>query len=249
MNKLILSTGADSNYLGKIRPYLESISKNSNFDDNVLVYLSDDEVKITESGINVATLSPSQIVTPNINNCIQHGEFLHSKYFDKFNDDDVIFFTDGDIILQRNLTEEEQNEYRNLKDGDVYVGYNASPNDTLHDESRRLGMKGKTFPEFSVNWSSVKVFNTGVLGMNKKTWLRLIEDYKTLFNKVDDMFYHYAKQQWLISFIIGVKDYTIIEMPYHIHNHRHYPSPLGTTQDSNGDVYYNNKKVLFKHKW
>jgi hypothetical protein len=37
MNKLILSTGSDSNYLGKIQPYLESITKNSNFDDNILV--------------------------------------------------------------------------------------------------------------------------------------------------------------------------------------------------------------------
>jgi hypothetical protein len=249
MNKIILSTGADTNYLGKIQPYLNSITKNSNFDENILVYLSDEKIELNKEGIEVATLSPSMIKIPNFNNCIQHGEFLNSSYFDKFNDDDIIFFTDGDIILQRNLTEEEQIQYRNFKDGDVYVGYNASPNDTLHDESFRLGMKGKTFPEFGVDWKSVKVFNTGVLGMNKKTWLRLIEDYELLFSKVDQMFYHYAKQQWLISFIIGVKEYNIIEMSYDIHNHRHYPSPIGTTQDSNGDVFYNNNKVLFKHKW
>lgn len=249
MNKLILSTGSDMNYLSKIGPYLNSINTHSNFDENILVYLNDSEIKSNNERINIAHLSPSDIEVPNQNNCIQHGEFLKSNYFNGVNDNDVIFFTDGDIILQRNLTEEEENEYRNFKDGDVYVGYNSSPNDTLHDESFRLGMKGKTFPELSVDWKSIKVFNTGVLAMNKKTWLRLVEDYKLLFPKVDDMFYHYAKQQWLISFIIGVKDYNIIEMPYHIHNHRHYPSPVGTFQDLNGDVFYNNKKVLFKHKW
>jgi hypothetical protein len=64
------------------------------------------------------------------------------------------------------------------------------------------------------------------------------------------MFAHYAKQQWLISFLIGTReDYNIIEMPYHIHNHLHFPSPEGTIQDKNGDVFFNNKKVLFKHKW
>lgn len=249
INKVILSTGSDSNYLPKIQPYIDSIIKNSNFDDNILVFLSNEEINSNKKEINVAHLSPSLIQTPNKNNCIQHGEFLRSSYFDKFNDSDIIFFTDGDIILQRNLTEEELTEYRNLKDGDVYVGYNSSPTDTLYDESRRLGMNGKTFHEFGVDWSSVKIYNTGVVAMNKKTWSRLIEDYKLLFPKVNEMFDHYAKQQWLISFIIGVNNYNIIEIPYNIHNHRHYPSPEGTYQDTNGDVFYDNKKVLFKHKW
>ena len=63
------------------------------------------------------------------------------------------------------------------------------------------------------------------------------------------MFEHYAKQQWLISYIIGTENFNIIEMPYYIHNHKHYPSPVGTHQDNNGIVYYDNKVVLFKHKW
>jgi hypothetical protein len=249
MNKLILSTGSDSNYLSKIEPYLESILSNSNFDDNVLVYLSDNDVDSNNPKINVANISPLLISSPNKNNCLQHGEFLKSKYFDKYDNNDVIFFTDGDMILQRELTENEQNVYRSLNNGDVYVGYNASPDDTLYDESFRLGKSNIMFPEFDFDWKNIKVYNTGVLGMNKETWLRLINDYQQLFPKVDQMFNHYAKQQWLISFIIGTMNYNIIEMPYEIHNHRHYPSPIGTTQDLEGNVFYNNKKVLFKHRW
>ena len=118
MNRLILSTGSDINYLGKIQPYLNSISTHSNFDENILVFLNDSEIKLNNEKINVAHLSPSHIEVPNQNNCIQHGEFLKSNYFNKFNDNDVIFFTDGDIIIQRNLTEEEENERRGLVDAD-----------------------------------------------------------------------------------------------------------------------------------
>ena len=70
------------------------------------------------------------------------------------------------------------------------------------------------------------------------------------FDFVESAFGHYAKQQWLISFLIGTDNYfNIIEMGYEIHNHKHYPSPIGTTQDKNGNVYFDNKLVLFKHKW
>jgi hypothetical protein len=33
-------------------------------------------------------------------------------------------------------------------------------------------------------------------------------------------------------------------MPYHIHNHLHFPSPEGTSQDSEGGVYFNDKLVF-----
>lgn len=249
MKKLILSTGSDLNYLGRIQPYLNSIIQNSNFDDNILVYLNDENLISNNDKIKISKITPNQIDKPNINNCLQHGEFIKSEYFLNSDDNDVIFFTDGDIIIQRNLTEEEQIEFRNLQDGDVYVGYNASPTDTLLDESNRLGLKGIINENDQILLSNTKVYNTGVLAMNKKTWLCLVDYYKLYFDVVENMFEHYAKQQWLISYIIGTENFNIIEMPYYIHNHKHYPSPVGTHQDNNGIVYYDNKVVLFKHKW
>ena len=179
-------------------------------------------------------------------------DFLNCKDLDQItNEEDVICFTDGDMTLQRSLNEEENNLIRNLKEGDVYVGYNASPEDTLADEASRLTLTGFIDPHFQIiDWTKIKVYNTGVLAMTKKTWRQLFEEYKKLYPTIDKMFKHYAKQQWLISCIIGTdKRFNIIEMPYEVHNHTHYPSPKGTEKRANGEVYFNNKKVLFKHKW
>lgn len=250
MNKLILSTGSDIHYLPKIQPYLDSIEHNSNFDENYLILVDDGDVNFHREKIKLIKFPISNVKCLNSVKCIQHGEFILNDFFIKYSDNDVICFTDGDIILQRSLTNEELNFLRNLKNGDVFVGYNASPTDTLLDESHRLGHNGTNHLEFEYNWSKIKVYNTGVLVMNKITWTNLVNEYITLYPLVDSMFSHYAKQQWLISFIINTREYfNVIEMSYDLHNHRHYPSPVGTRQEPNGDVYFEDKLVLFKHKW
>jgi len=248
--KLILATGSDFKYLGKIEPYLHSLEINSNFDENILVFLGEEDLTLNSSKIFLAKQSPSTIKALSPINCTQHGEFIFAPYFDKFDDSDVIFYTDGDMFMQRNITDNEREMYSNFKDGDVYIGYNASPTDTLSDEAFRLDYKGTMFPEFNVNWKAIKVYNTGLIAMNKKTWQNLANDYIPLYPLVDKMFNHYAKQQWLISFLINTRPgYNVIEMPYDIHNHKHYPSPIGTRRDNNGNVYFEDRLVLFRHKW
>jgi hypothetical protein len=257
MNKLILATGSDNSYLNKIISYLDSIEINSNFDLNFLIYLGYDDINLNYEKIKTLKISPSIIESPSQINCIQHGEFIKSDGFDELvAADDIVFFTDGDIILQRNLTEEELNKFRKFKDGDVFVGYNASPVDTLKNEFAKLSPVGFLPVKFGIlpvkfrtDLSKIKIYNTGVLAMNKRTWKNLLIQYNRLFPDIDRLFRHYAKQQWLLSFIIGTMDFNIIEMSYEIHNHRHYPSPVGTRVDANNIVYYKDKLVLFKHKW
>lgn len=250
MNKIILSTGSDLKYLKKIDPYLRTIEDKSNFDENYLIFLGEDDINLEFEKIRVSKISRSQIECLTYINCLQHGEFIKSKIIDEnTSDDDVIFFTDGDMFLQRNLTDDEKYWLRDFKDGDVYVGYNASPTDTLLDEYRRLGPLDPIQDPFNIDLKSVKVYNTGVLAMNKRTWKKLFLEYIKLFAIIDRMLNHYAKQQWLISFIIGTMDFNIIEMPYDIHNHTHYASPEGTKIDEKGIVTFNDKIVLFKHKW
>jgi hypothetical protein len=151
--------------------------------------------------------------------------------------------------LQRPLTEEEVVTFKNFKDDDVYVGYNASPTDTLYNESLRLGIKNADSVFLRYDIDNIKIYNTGVLAMNKKTWLKLMNSYVANYPEIDSTFHHYAKQQWLISYIIGTQDYNIMEMGYDIHNHTHYSSPEGTKIDGNGIVTFEDKVVLFKHKW
>ena len=220
MNKLILATGSNLNYLHKMTGYLKSIEENSNFDLNYLIFLGDDEMKMRYQKITIANVYEKDLEVVPSNYCIQHGEFLKSKVFNESTNDD-----------------------------DVYVGYNESPTDTLYNESLRLGIINSESDLLKYDLKNIKVYNTGVLAMNKKTWVKLMNQFIELYPLVNNTFYHYAKQQWLLSLLINTKGYNVYEMPYDIHNHLHYPSPAGTQQDNNGTVYYNNKVVLFKHKW
>lgn len=251
MNKIILSVGSDDNYLNNphLQNYFKSIRLNSNFDRNILVYMGNDVPQLPYENIDVFNVKPESVVKMNNNHCLQHGEFLNTESFDEFLDSDVIVFTDGDMTLQRKLTEEEIMFYRNLKDDDVYVGYNQSPVDTLKNEYFRLRpIDHNITNHFKEDLEKIKVYNTGVMGMNKKTWAKLKNIYVENFYLVEKLFGHYAKQQWLISYIIGTKGFNIIEMGYDIHNHTHYPSPQGTT-NKGGLIKYNDKVVLFKHRW
>ena len=251
MNKIILSVGADDKYLQNphLKKYLVSIDENSNFDENILVYLGKEVPNINHNNIKVFDVKPESIIKNNVNNCIQHGEFLNSESFNDYLETDIIVFTDGDMTLQRNLTESDINGLRNLKDGDVFIGYNQSPNDTLENEYFRLQpIDNDPYKHFNLNLNQIKVYNTGVMGMNIKTWEKLKNSYIEKFDLINPLFAHYAKQQWLICYILGTENYNIIEMGYNIHNHTHYPSPIGTTNE-NGLVKYNDEIVLFKHRW
>jgi len=250
-NKIILSVGSDDRYLNNIhlQNYLKTINENSNFDRNILTYLGEKEVSLEFNNIEVFRVDPKTVKKLTNINCLQHGEFLNSNSFDEFSENDVIVYTDGDMTLQRSLSENEILFLKNLNDNDVFIGYNKSPEDTLHDEYFRLSPRYNNYSDlFSEDLTKIKVYNTGVVAMNKKTWNKLKTEYIELFDKINSLFGHYAKQQWLICYLLFVNNYNVIEMGYEIHNHTHYPSPQGTTNE-NGLVKFNNSVVLFKHKW
>ena len=250
MRKLILATGSDEKYLPKIQNYLKSIENNSNFDLNLLIFLSDSDYKYNSDKIVTLKMEPSNFVDRTEINCLQHGEFIKSNGFDDLvNDDDIIFYTDGDIILQRNINDKELKKYMSINHDDVVIGYNESPNDNLKNEYNRI-LATKTEPyEKMAEYEKIKCYNTGVIGMTKKTWRKLMELYSPLFPNVNKLFQYYAKQQWLICYILGTEGFNIIEMDYDEHNHLHFKSPICTTINEKRDVYYNNNLVLFKHAW
>lgn len=243
-NKLILATGSDKGYLPHIQRYLDSMRLNSNFDINVLVLMGDQpELVDLGPGISLAFLNRDDIRALNVNKCVQHGEFLESKFFEKFEDSDIICFTDGDIYLQRAMNTFELDIIRNLKDGDVWVGYNDGPEDTLEAEFYRLSPTGL---RHITDFEQLKCYNTGVVCANKKTWQDLKNRYIEQFSKVDEMFRHYAKQQWLISYIL--KDFNVVEMDYSTHSHNFYGVKPGMVVHE-GVLYHNETPTLFRHKW
>lgn len=246
--KLILMTGSDEKYIGKIKPYLDSIDVNSNFDSNYLIYLNEHDIKL-DNKIEILKMDPSKYLYKNSINCLQHGEFIKSNGFDDLiTDDDVIVFTDGDMILQRNLSEDELIKFRNLKHGDVFIGYNESPTDNLLKEYHRLLPTGYVPSIFKIDLSKIKCYNSGVIGATKSTFKKILNHYGELYSEVDKMLRYYSKQQWLISYIIGTQNFNVIEMGYEMHNHTHYKASEGS-KINNKIVTYNDQIVLFKHKW
>ncbi len=87
-----------------------------------------------------------------------------------------------------------------------------------------------------------------MIGATKKTFRDIEKYYDSLYIKVDSMLRYYAKQQWLISFIIGTMGFNIIEMGYNLHVHTHYPIPKGA-EKINDIVTYNGETILFRHNW
>lgn len=250
-NNIILCTGADDTYLEvpHFKNYLDTISINSNFDKNILVYLGENNIKSKHKNIEVFTVDPKSIKKKNINNCIQHGEFLNSNSFNTISDNDVIVYTDGDIILQRKLKDSEINFLRNLENDDIFVGYNASPTDTLYDEYLRLNPIDIDYTKyFEEDLKNIKVYNTGVLCMNKKTWLKLKEYYIQDYDQISNLFSHYAKQQWFLCFLFKKYNFNVIEMNYDLHCHPYYGYPPNVYKENN-IIKYKGETILFNHKW
>lgn len=241
MNKIILATASTDNYINNIIPYLKSIQLNSNFDYNILVTLDCYYSDMTLTKVHSCFLSNNLIESKSPINCLQHGEFLKAKIFEQFDDDDYVCFTDGDIIMQRGLFDNEKISILNLRDDEIMVQYNAGPNDNLFDESFRLGPK----ISLSLDFSKYKCYNTGMIICNIRTWKKLLLEYNIRYKIYEHYFSHYAKQQWIISYIIEeILKPNIVDYSLHTHYHHGY---VDNTHIIDGIIYYREIPILFAH--
>ena len=220
MTKLIISTGVTENYVPRAQEYIDSLAENCNADEIVIVNLGFEKNDYPEP-IQGAYLDPSVVRAKNPNNCIQHGAFVEA--LDKFDDDDIIFFTDADIKFQRPFDEGEIEYLKSLKHGQVSVNWNCGPDQTLAHEWYRLAPKVEhrnqaVFPIEELE--SLRCYNTGAVACTKKTWRDMYNKYVELFPQVDPLFGHYAKQQLLLSYLIQ-KEFEFCLMPLYIHGHNH----------------------------
>lgn len=234
--KVILATGTDERYIQKITPYIQSIKKYSNFDENYIIYYSKDPLEFP-----IDSFQLKYMTSKNSNNCMQHGAFINALECEI---DDVIIFTDGDILLQRNA---DMKDFQ-MRDNEVLVGMNAHCDDNLEDEFKRLGYTYKDLPSYihQEGLYTLPCYNTGVLCMNVRTWKKLLLSYDKKFLDIDSILDHYAKQQWLISFILNTEDFSVKIMPQSIHSHGHFGMPKNC--HFKDDILYHNKDVvLFRH--
>ena len=251
--KIALMTGADFGYATKIQPYLHSIAKNSNFDKNILVYTGDES--LTEvcdiENIEVLRMKRSLDAAPNENNCLQHGSWLHAEGLN-LEDEDVVVFTDGDIVLQRGLMEWERSWFSTLNHGEIAIGRNRLNQDDLYEEATFLQPKisvDSIQQDLKENLKEIPCRNTGVIACRVSTWKILYEEYVKDWPQISSYFGHYAKQQWLICLVIN-KDprLILIDMPGVIHSRaHHYAIPPWTWNSAENLDYHFGRPILFLH--
>lgn len=218
---------------------MESVSEHGRFDAAYLVGVG--WKPPNGHGFVGVPLPMSRVVGHSGIYCVQGGSFLEALDLD---DEAVVVFTDGgDIVMQRPLTLSEWSQLRGLDADTVLVSWNACPGDTLGAEAIRLA--SDPIPtKFDL---TLPCYNTGVIATTMGAYRRLYERYKAHWDEVDALFTHHARQQWLLSWILGTDDHLKVEILSPVfHSHGHYPNH--GCYDQAGVLHWGGDPVLFRHK-
>lgn len=243
---MILATHATRNWLPRLKSYLHSLNEHSPFENYVLTVDCDapaeymaDVPRVSAVRIERPAGAPEPTQSP------QHGAFIQAL---PGADDDILIFTDGDVVMQRPPTDAELHWLSNIGDG-VACGWNSGPGETLMDEARRLQMMVSD-GELSDRWGGIvydaNCYNIGVIAARRSTWRRIYDRYMALWDNVCATFAGPARQQWLVCYVMA-RDYIPVRlMPQSMHTHGCYALPAGCHYDG-GLLTYKGETVLFKH--
>lgn len=248
--RLILATGCDEGYYhNRGAAYAEQMNEHSQLENHIICvdFLPDTEQQSRLPNIRHSYLSPVDIERWDTRS-VQHGEFLKAIPGEP---DDVIFFTDADIDLQRPFDSDEIDLIRSLTYKQIVTGYNAGPNDTLMDEAARLSpiiSLDMIRQRYCDGFPSIPLcYNVGATIARRDTWETLCDLYLQRYHEMEGTFNHKAKQQWFISYLYRANDFEVIPMPYHMHTHGHYRTPSGTRIKDGKQLFYNDRLVLMAH--
>lgn len=193
--------------------------------------------------------SEENLGAPEGTNSIQHGSFLP---FVVGEDAETIIYCDLDIIMQRPMSMAEYIWFSDLKEGTALVGWNSGPKEMLIHEAMRLNPK-VTIEEFTSTWGRQieyePCFNIGVLIANSETWKKIYDRYMELWPLACGTMGHRARQQWLVCYVMAELSINREILPYYVHTHAHYGLPEGVYKTANGVAGYDDKIILFRHRF
>lgn len=247
MSRLILVTAANAPYLPRIAPYLHSIQEHgAAFDWRVFVTVGCRvEMPPELSSIEAIPLPAARAVGHTGNFCIQQGCFLDAIDLD---DDDVIVFTDGDIVLQRAPLADELAWMRAIPHGCVSAAWNAGPDDILAYEADRIGltMAGRA-PFLGVLHQ--KVYNVGVFVARAATYRQIYTSYMAAWPTFAREASHYAANQFLMCAVVHQLGLRVWEMDLQTHTHGCFGLPSWAREGEDGALTVDALPVLFRHHW
>jgi len=248
--KLVCSTTED--YLEKTKPYLQTVNNLSKAENVIMTvdFIPDVTFFAELPHISWAKISHDENEgAPEGTHSIQHGSFI-DKVSD--NDNDVLIYTDCDIVMQRPFSDVELLYFSTLPHNSVAVGWNSGPHEKLIHEALRLNMK-MGVEELQSLWGdnvlTEPCFNIGVLAARKSTWRLMYNKYMEKWSAVGNTFGHRARQQWLMCWVMAELGLDRKIMPYWMHTHAHYGLPRGTVVYGNGIAGHQDRIILFRHRF
>lgn len=241
--QLILATGANASYIERITPYLHSIQRHAgSFDRRVLVTVGCKVEMPDELDMIEAIPLPAERALGHTGIwCIQQGCHLEVLSAD---DNDVVIFTDGDIVLQRGLTIDEVSWMRAIPSMTFGLGWNAGPHDTLADEANRLCLTQEGRALFA-DVLGERIYNCGVIVCRVGAYKALYEEYLKLWPFYSPHTRHYAATQFLLCAIIARNGWRVWDLPYTVHTHGCFGVPEGVSDQG----WVEDLPVLFLHHW
>lgn len=268
--KIYLCTGSDAGYFNSpvFKKCIESYSK-SEKTINVVFLVEDNNQNVDTLEMKKIFVPWNEIKSKNSNRCIQHGEF--AKFLDEASSDDIIIFTDGDIVLQRQFNDDEIDMILNLKSDEFYANYNMHKNSTMYRVIDYVGGDRNKLLRFVKNRLNIeeedlkgyKEMNTGVLISSKENFLKLAEIYSEYYEEITQLIPGFWNQQFLINLIIN-KFFNYSDLSYDFHTHIHHSKltsdgciydestqmgvPYPVTKKNNKFII-NEKVILFAHKF
>jgi hypothetical protein len=237
---IYVACSANEPYIPRIRPYLESLERHLKGAPITPVLVAVDTAPRWELPVMCVSQDTAALPYAPPLSHLQAGGFLDAL---PGGDDDVIVFTDGDIVMQRPPTAVEVAWLKDWPADAVGLGYNSGPGETLMDEAQRLGPRA----ELHANVALAPCYNTGVVVARRAMWRRWFKATAAIWPMVEPAFHHYAKQQWAMCMSRAMLDLPVVLLPQTIHTHGCYALPHGCHMDEGGRLCYLGTPVLFRH--
>jgi hypothetical protein len=248
--KIVCST--TENYLEKTKEYLSTVNKYSAAENIIVTVEFVPDIAFFKELPHINWINMSEYEnrgSPEGTKSIQHGSFV-----DLVSDhpEDTLVYTDCDIYMQRPFSNVEMMYLEGMKEGTVSVGWNSGPEEKLIHEAMRL--QPKVSPEelrkqWGTEIDTEPCFNIGVMAATNSTWKKIYRLYMENWQRATEIFGHRARQQWLVCWAMARLQLNRQIMPYTMHTHAHYGLPRGTYIYGNGVAGYEDKIILFRHRF
>lgn len=239
-----LVTGCNAGYLPRMMPYLESLHRFSDFPVNFI------GVGFQPPFLQGATNSRyldglDNAGAPDETQCIQHGSFL--KVVDSPLDE-VLLYTDGDMVMQRKLDDGER-DFLDLENNQAVVGLNFGWHSTLINDAKLLGQQisdAELVERYGDYVNTHQDYNVGFLAMTRQTWQMVYTAYMRDYPAICGVFTHMARQQWLISWELASMGIEIKVAPWSLHAHGHGGLKPGMRYGEGG-LWADGKLAAWRH--